>query len=88
MEDRLLVHLPRHRYAQDLASTALLGHQGQAWALQKVRQRKDPGDWDSSLPPAGPGNVDSNHNVGRPAALSFCCRLDKSLVHSPCVPFD
>lgn len=58
MEDILPSHLLRHRYAQDLKSTALLGDQGQAWALQKIRQRKDPGDWDSSLPPAGPGNVD------------------------------
>lgn len=58
MENRLLGHLLRHRYSQDLESTALLGHQGQAWALQKIRQRKDPGDWDSSLPPAGPENVD------------------------------
>lgn len=58
VEGLLLGHMLRHRYAQDLEFTALLGDQGQAWALQKIRQKKDPWDLDFSLPPAGPGNVD------------------------------
>lgn len=58
VEDALPGHLLRHRYVQDLGSAALLGDQGEVWALQKTRQRKDPGDWDSSCPaPAGTGNV-------------------------------
>ena len=86
MEDILLGHLLRHGYVQDLVHCSARSPRP---SMGPTENQTEKGSWGLGLLPAPSSSGECRlESQCVEASCPFCCRLDKSLVHSLCVPFD